>query len=212
MVRDKASDVERALGEMRNRDYWNRKRRAHRLLGVFLLIGFFVMLTLLFWLPTAHGAEREDYQRISNYVEWFHRNVKPERKEKASEIIPYVILESKKYNIDPLLVACLISLESSWRSRSGALNEVGLMQIMPNKWARQFDLTTEKGQIEAGVYRLNLALTKCKSLESALTHYASGRCQSKSLVTQRKMKYRKSYYVAMSRKFKNGKSPTKTSD
>lgn len=60
MVRDKASDVERALGEMRNRDYWNRKRRAHRLLGIFLLIGFFVMLTLLFWLPTAHGAERED--------------------------------------------------------------------------------------------------------------------------------------------------------
>ena len=164
------------------------------------------LLTLMVVLPV-YGDEPDysDPAPVEEYIKWFHRLSKLNRYVKALEAIPYVMQHSATYKMDPLLVACIISLESSWRPRLGALDEVGYMQVMPGKWSRQFDLTTPSGQIEAGVYRLRMAFDKCGSLERALTHYGSGRCHSKSERTQKKMKYRKNYYTRMHRKFRGGR-------
>jgi hypothetical protein len=169
-----------------------------------LCMAIAILVWLALWLPPVQAAETETKTLVA-YVDWFHRSVQASRSQTAKELIPTVITYAKKYNLDPLLVACLISFESSWRSRAGALNEIGYMQIMPGKWSEQFELTTQRGQIEAGAYRLRLAFIKCRSLEGALTHYACGRCVSKSERTKRKIQYRKKYYERMVKRFKNGK-------
>lgn len=157
----------------------------------------------------ASGLEQSDYTKeeghriIASYIDWFHTNVNPSRSESAKEIIPYILRYSEQYKVDPLLVACLISLESSWRPRDGTKGEAGYMQVMRNKWSRKFDLDTPDGQVHAGIARLALAFEECVTVAKALTHYGSGGCVSQSERTHKKIRYRVWYYKKMSRVFGN---------
>ena len=171
-----------------------------------LIIWVTTFLILGLGLSVARAGDFEDESGIlCQYIDWFHRNVKPVRSEMAKEVVPTVVKYSHEYAVDPLLVACLISWESSWRPRPGALGERGPMQVMPGKWSLRFDLDTLDGQMEAGIARLSLAFEKCGTLERALTHYASGSCVSKSERTQRKIRYRVRYYQKVNEKFRGEK-------
>lgn len=126
------------------------------------------------------------------YTKQFLAN-KPNRLKTALELLPLVKSESAKYNIDPIIPTVLISLESAWDSRSvGGIGELGLMQVVPNGvCAKGFDLSTPQGQLQAGVHCLKLSRDMCgDDLNEILTCYASGRCISKSKLTQRKIKFR----------------------
>jgi len=164
--------------------------------------GLFIAGTCLSHAESGEAIDYTDPAPVEAYIEWFHRNVRPGLTERAIVVLPIVMEYSAKYNLDPLLVACIISWESSWRPREGALKEVGYMQVMPGKWSKRFDLTTPRGQIEAGVYRLKMASDRCGSLNSALTHYASGSCRSKSEITKKKIRYRANYYARMNWMFR----------
>lgn len=147
--------------------------------------------------------EKTDEQIFAEYIEWFHSNVNPKKGEKAKEIIPVVMKWSAVYEVDWMLVACIISLESSWRPRPGSLGESGYMQVMRNKWSRRFDLDTPEGQIEAGTARLAMAFYECGGdLKKALTHYASGSCKARTETTRSKIRYRVHYYRKISKKFR----------
>lgn len=89
-----------------------------------------------------------DYQQITDY-------------EIKNQIANLIISESKKYNINPLLIASIIDVESNFRldcqSYAGA---IGIMQIMPStaKWVAEqmelesYDLYNFKDNIKIGVY------------------------------------------------------------
>lgn len=54
-------------------------------------------------------------------------------KSKSKEITKTIIAESKKYEIDPLLVMSIIITESSFNPEArGSAGEIGLMQLMPD--------------------------------------------------------------------------------
>jgi hypothetical protein len=146
---------------------------------------------------------KSDAVAVEAYIRWFHRNVKQSRTEKALEALPAVLKYSEQYNVDPLLVACIISFESSWRPRPGGLAEIGYMQIHPRWWPKGFDRETMEGQIGAGAWRLRAAFDKCPSVERALTHYASGSCTPRTETTKKKIRYRKNYYMRMVERFRN---------
>jgi hypothetical protein len=165
------------------------------------ILGLTIAVVLL-PLCDAKADGESDERVLSEYVEWFHRNMSPRYAEKAKGLIPTVVKYSHEYRVDPLVIGCIISFESSWRNFSGALGEVGPMHVMPGKWASEFNLSTLDGQIEAGVYRWTLA-RRCKTLERALTHFGAGGCKSKSQRTISKMKYRRTYIGRMTKKFRN---------
>lgn len=99
------------------------------------------------------------------------------RYNEARAMIPIILKYCKQYNVDPLRVAVLIGLESSWRQDvEGKLGEIGPMQIMP-KWFQSFDLESLDGQIHAGVYHLSESLTQCnQDGAAAFNYYASNKC------------------------------------
>lgn len=205
MARDKIENV----GESQ-RGVWLKKPVYRRSENRGLLVWAFGAF-VLFWLIAAQCAQaqkRIDYEAaLTDYVAWFHQNLNDKRKDRALEKVPLVIKYANKYGLDPLLLACIVSLESSWKTDArGSLGERGLLQIMPGRWAKRFDLSTAEGQLDAGAYRLRMALTQCRNdLEKALTHYACGRCVSKSDRTKKKMGYRYRYFKRMAKKFVHGK-------
>lgn len=149
-------------------------------------------------------AQETDARAIKNYIMWFHSNVKQSQLERAVEYLPGLFEYSHKYQVDPLVIACLISFETSWRPREGKAGEQGIIQVMPGKWTREnCDMTTTDGQFECGVKRWRLAKNSCEGLEGALTHYACGKCQSKSETTKDKVRYRVKYIKAVIKKFRN---------
>jgi soluble lytic murein transglycosylase-like protein len=106
--------------------------RNKQLFAAFAIFAIMLVFTGCF-LRLAYGAERTERTRmdsdaVSAYVAWFHRNVKKSRLVKAEAVLPYVLKYSEQYNLDPLLVACLISWETSWRPRPGGLGEIGYLQ------------------------------------------------------------------------------------
>lgn len=138
----------------------------------------------------------EDYLSVVCKMPGFKK-----RKEKALSNIPYIINICRKYSdekiqIDPLLVAAIMRLEASWKNDViGKKGEIGIMQVMPGKISRKYDMSTPQGQIEAGIEKLRYAFDECNyDLKKALTHYASGKCISKSERTKRKIKLRIKHY------------------
>jgi hypothetical protein len=114
---------------------------------------------------------------LAAYIASFFSGLYPAREARARSYIPIIIEEADRNTLDPLLIAAVITWESSWRtdarSRKGA---VGLMQVM-GEAARGYDLTTPRGQIAAGTRWLRVRLNECGTLLTALNAYQVGRCK-----------------------------------
>jgi len=129
-------------------------------------------------------TDSDAYQvELEAYVSTFLHTVRlmrsyEQRKADALGTIPLIIKFCDQYDIDPLLVAVVMTFESSWRPNvTGSRGELGVMQTMPRHF-RSFDLSTPEGQIHAGVSHLRASLDACGGdLEQGLNYYGSGRCK-----------------------------------
>ena len=103
----------------------------------------------------------------------------PNRTAKAISYVPAVIAASETHGIDHMLLAVIISGESSWReSAIGGRGEIGLMQVH-GQCAEGCDLTTPAGQIDCGAQCLSAWRERCGAgfdMAPALNGYASGKC------------------------------------
>lgn len=160
-------------------------------LGCLIFIGY----------PVGTIGMISDEQIVENYVDYFHRNMRPRYAKKAKRLVPPLMKYATEYKVDPFRLACIFSLESSWRNFLGKDGEKGPGQVLPHKWALEFDLDTLDGQIKAAAYRWKVAMETCGNLEGALTHYACGSCKSSSKRTRKKMKYRFQYIKKMEKRF-----------
>lgn len=117
---------------------------------------------------------------VTRYVEDWAANLPPKFRRRALAQVSSVAQWSARYEIDPLLVAVLVSLESSWRvDARGKVGEIGLLQIHPrNRRALEgADMSTGNGQIEAGVKWLRFCVEQCGGdLRRGLNAYATGHC------------------------------------
>jgi hypothetical protein len=157
---------------------------------VFLLLG-----------PALEAAAYEPakQEEIELYVMHFHRNMKERYTEKALKLVPMLMKHAINYDVDPMLVAETFSGESSWRNFRGSKGEVGPGHVMP-RWAKQFNLKTLDGQIEACVHMLKTAIVMCPTLEQAISRYMSGSCKPRTkrtarMARRRARKYRKARVV-----------------
>jgi soluble lytic murein transglycosylase-like protein len=108
----------------------------------------------------AQAAKSTHEEEITAYLQDFLR-VYPKRLAQALSYVPIVVEASFYEQVDPLLVATVISFESSWQHGViGRKGEKGLMQVH-GLAAKGFDLTTIRGQVRAGVAHLGECWDKC---------------------------------------------------
>jgi len=123
---------------------------------------------------------------LLNTITKFNKNVDPSVK---NAIVDTLLTESKKYNIPPLIVLCLIKEESNFNplveNKSGAL---GLMQIIPKYHKNKMDvlginrneLFYIKNNITVGVQILNEYFGKTGDMTKALQKYVGASHISKA--------------------------------
>jgi soluble lytic murein transglycosylase-like protein len=138
------------------------------------------IIPLIFALSLAIPAQADDKAVLEAYVIDFLKPISKTRVYKkrlrdALRLIPSVVTHAKLQGIDPLLVAVIISYESSWDFTAvGKLGEKGLMQTH-GRASRGFDMTDPVQQIAAGCAHLARALEFCKGdLPGALSRYGTG--------------------------------------
>lgn len=108
---------------------------------------------------------------LRNYLDYFFGRVHGKWKKNAIKLIPKVIDAAQKENLDPLLLAVVISCESTWRmDATGKIGEVGLMQVH-GEAARGFDTSTIEGNLAAGARWLASRIEKYGSLERGMMAY-----------------------------------------
>jgi hypothetical protein len=115
------------------------------------------------------------------YTEHFLQHY-PGRLENALALMPAIEKLSSDYGIEPLVVVVTIASESSFRSNVIGFEkrEIGLMQVH-GICARGEDMTSAKGQLEAGIKCLAMARDACDgSTRQMLTMYASGSCKPRT--------------------------------
>jgi hypothetical protein len=173
---------------------FEQKREALALTAINLVfISILIALVFYFWSEPAKAGELSPTESfVSNFLQNY-----PSRKQKALELVPVIESEAEKAGFDPLLIAVMISLESSFKTSAvGGIGEVGVMQVVPGGvCAKGFDLSKPDEQIKAGVNCLRMGRDVCgNDLTRILTVYASGRCVSKSRRTQAMIKHRIAVY------------------
>ena len=138
------------------------------------------LLIILILTLCAPVAQADDKAELEAYVTDFLEPISKTRVYKkrlagALRLIPSVITHAKLQGLDPLLVAVIISYESSWDFTAvGKLGERGLMQTH-GRAAKGFDMTDPVQQIAAGCAHLARALEFCKGdVPGALTRYGTG--------------------------------------
>ena len=124
--------------------------------------------------------EKSDAEELRAYITDFMQPISKTRIYKrrlkaALELVPVVVTHARLQEIDPLLVAVVISFESSWDFTAvGKLGERGLMQLHGPP-TRGFDMSDPVQQIAAGCAHLARALEFCKGdLPGALSRYGTG--------------------------------------
>jgi len=111
---------------------------------------------------------------VSSYLERFFNNVDPRKLTEAKKLVPAVIEAALQEGLDPLLVAVVVSCESSWKTdATGGIGEVGLMQVH-GEATRGFDVKTISGNLAAGTRWLATRIEKHGSVERGLKAYIGG--------------------------------------
>lgn len=138
-----------------------------------------IPLILALFLAPAR-VQADDKAVLEAYVTDFLKPISKTRVYKkrlafALELIPSVVTHAKLQGIDPLLVAVIISFESSWDFTAvGKLGERGLMQTH-GRAAKGFDMADPVQQVAAGCAHLARALEFCKGdVPGALSRYGTG--------------------------------------
>jgi hypothetical protein len=162
-----------------------------------------VVLVTVIFLSLANANEPEpstDFVAISEVEQWigYYLHYRPKHFYRAVEYAPIIVDTIKKYGIQRsdthLVVSTIITLESAWLydAIGFKLQEQGLMQVH-GRCARGFDLSTPRGQIEAGVNCFRICLETCNNnLEQAINKYGTGYCRPiRSFVARRLRLYRK---------------------
>ena len=127
---------------------------------------------------------------LENFLKDFTSVVKNERKKQVLKLVPFIQKYSVLYNLDSLLIAQIITEESSAKpNRVGKLGELGLMQVMPHNFKEGESSETIDGQLNAGCRILSYAINKCKNLLQALNFYGTGSC--KPIVIKIKQRYKR---------------------
>lgn len=157
-----------------------------------------IIIFLLFiaaWFATPAGGQDDttDAPHIA-YTKHFLRNY-PKRLERALGLMPVVEGYSAINAVPTIVVAVIISVESSWQANAeGELDangkyDFGLMQVRKGGvCAKGHDLSTPRGQIAAGTACLAAAYEACDgSLKQALTMYQSGSCVARTERTKQRI-------------------------
>jgi soluble lytic murein transglycosylase-like protein len=122
------------------------------------------------------------YSRLEAYITDFMKPISKtqaykKRLKVAMRLIPVIVEQSQKVNIDPLLVGVIISFESSWDPNAkGKKGECGYMQIMPgHKKHKNIDICDPETNIRTGIEWLNQCFRDCSgNVPGALTRYGTG--------------------------------------
>ena len=118
-----------------------------------------ILLIALLALP-AQAARSTYTGELTEYLNDFLKNY-PKRLAKAKTYIPVVVAVAQYERIDPMLLATVIGLESSWRTNAiGTKGEKGLMQVH-GVAAEGFKLKKPEDQIRAGAKHLGRCFDKC---------------------------------------------------
>ncbi|MCD6118631.1 transglycosylase SLT domain-containing protein [bacterium] len=104
-----------------------------------LLIGGIVMILIVTALNRVAVADADSgletalrlycqtyiHSRSGEYFSW----------QRSGELAAYLVVTARRYELDPLLLLAVVKTESDWRPGcTGAIGEVGLMQIHPGWW------------------------------------------------------------------------------
>jgi hypothetical protein len=142
-------------------------------------------IVFFFWASLALCQEIDKHAiataEVTRYVMDWTRNVPQSYRRRALAHVESVARWSLHYDVDPLLVATIVSLESSWRSDAlGKRGEVGLMQLHSDRAKAGFDLTDADQQIEAGVQWLRTCIEVCDGdVERGVNMYGTGHCRAR---------------------------------
>lgn len=128
-----------------------------------------------------HPQRKQLIQAIQHYTH---------SKSKAVEYADLILVQSYYHNIEPSLVAKIIAVESSFRSRVvSSCGAIGLMQVKPNwvlvdgelKWQNTFSRQYRKQlmdpatNLDIGISVLEHYIAKTDTLEDALAAYNGSR-------------------------------------
>jgi len=122
-----------------------------------------------------NSEEQDPLVEVDQYIQNFMSGVPVYRYRNARAFIPYVVAYAEENDLDPLLLAVTISLESSWLPDVvGQMGERGLTQVH-GVAARGFDLDAADQQIAAGATWLAKCIHKCDGdVLGGLSMYQAG--------------------------------------
>jgi len=146
-----------------------------------VLILIFVLAIYSIFVRPAGSAERdlsfewsqprEVYAaKLDRFLVAYFDKCSPRKLNNARKLAPIVLDAAERHNVNPALIASIVSHESTWNYAAiGALGEVGLMQVN-NKMLGQ----DPAEQLDAGISVLKAAYARCGSVIGAVSYYATG--------------------------------------
>jgi hypothetical protein len=142
------------------------------------LQGMLLLVIIMTSGATPHRSPQEEKDELTSYVKAFFQGVDRKRERLAiTKIVPELIKQCSKRDIDPLLIATIITRESAWTLGAiGKLGEVGLMQVYSREFMKGHDMRTIKGQLGAGLDIFSFYLKKCEDTRQALNAFRTGQC------------------------------------
>lgn len=143
------------------------------------LITLAVLLIGITALATEVNKEAIATREVTAYINHWSRDLAGRHRRRAMRFVPNVARWSVYYDVDPLLVAVTITMESAWKPRvRGPVGEIGLTQVHSREAKRGFKLWIPDQQIRAGAKWLRRCLDTCGSTRRAVAMYASGSCSA----------------------------------
>jgi soluble lytic murein transglycosylase-like protein len=143
----------------------------------FAILSVIWFLCSVVW-DVAHAETKVD--RVAQYVRHFHRNLDPKFTERVIRRYVPLIYRHAGEELDPLLLATTLAVESSFRPEAvGRAGELGMSQVNPRAWPRfQGKLENANQQIKAGAYILKYCKKFCgeESLAIFSCWHSSKRC------------------------------------
>lgn len=138
-----------------------------------------------------YAQNRTPAEELETYIRNFTR-LAPNKTARALSYIPLILASAERYKIDHMLIAVIISGESSWSPDVvGGHGEIGLMQVMGRCAADGCELKTPQGQIDCGCQCLRNWIDRCGGdydMARGLNGYGSGKCYPILKSTKRRIR------------------------